>query len=216
MLATQNEAEPNRVSLWRASDLKPVAMSDVQTRFAELPAAGGHLVVGTLLEIQVIDAAGKSVAKLPLSSPGSASIADGQIAVSGAAGDVTLLSFPGLELIRAWNAGSLQTAVRLRPDAKLLASVGGKSVRLWDPATSRLLFEIELPVLLSQLAWSPDGTKLAIGGGGGTVWIWDLGSTTRDDLAAYVKCVSPWKLQDTLLVAAPFDPASCAVLAAPR
>ncbi|MBL9019226.1 MAG: hypothetical protein JNL83_33870, partial [Myxococcales bacterium] len=216
VVATQDEAEPNRVALWRASDLKPVAMPQVATRFAELSSAAGHVIAGTALDLQVLDAAGRTTAKIAYASPATASIAGERLAVTGAGGDFSLFRYPSLELIRSWNGGVLQSVLRLRPDAQLLASLGGKTVRLWDPRTARLLAELELPVLLSQLAWSPDGSRLAIAGGAGTLWIWDLATAARGDLAAYVTCVSPWRLEDTLLVAAPFDPASCAVLSATR
>jgi hypothetical protein len=34
-------------------------------------------------------------------------------------------------------------------------------------------------------------------------------------VAAFARCASPWRLDDSALSLAPFDPASCAILANP-
>jgi WD40 repeat protein/serine/threonine protein kinase len=49
---------------------------------------------------------------------------------------------------------------------------GGNWVKLWDAATGRLLQTIRSPDVRG-IALSPDGTRLAIGGGDGSVKIWD-------------------------------------------
>jgi hypothetical protein len=77
-------------------------------------------------------------------------------------------------------------------------------VKLFDPATGNLLAQApELPAMLAQLVWSPDGTRLAIAGGAGLVWIWNLAPGVRDGLPAFVRCVSPWQLEDSSLSAVP-------------
>lgn len=41
---------------------------------------------------------------------------------------------------------------------------------------------------------------------------WDLAPGAGTDLDGFIRCVSPWRLEDSALVAAPFDPATCAGL----
>jgi WD40 repeat protein len=62
-------------------------------------------------------------------------------------------------------------AVALSPDGKLLAS-GGENIRLWDPATAKLIRQIAAQG--TSLAFSPDGKTLAsVGGGRRTIHSWD-------------------------------------------
>jgi hypothetical protein len=73
----------------------------------------------------------------------------------------------------------------------------------------------DVGAVVTQLAWSPDGSKLAFAGGAGTVWIWPV---PRDDgraLADVAACASPLRLDQAALAAATFEPARCAVLASP-
>ncbi|MBA3458511.1 MAG: PQQ-binding-like beta-propeller repeat protein, partial [Deltaproteobacteria bacterium] len=212
VIVSHNEATPNELALWRTKDLSPVTPAKARTRFHDLVTEAGHYLASTDTEVQVFDATGREVVSTPFSSPSGSSIAAGKLALTGATADIGLYEFPSLRPIRSWNTGAFQTSVRLRPDAKLIASIASRTVYLWDAAASRLLAELELPVLLTQLAWSPDGTKLALAGASGTAWIWDLTPTDPRELATYVRCVAPWELQGTHLVAVPFDPASCAVL----
>jgi WD40 repeat protein len=60
------------------------------------------------------------------------------------------------------------------PDGKLLASVGGCSVHLWDVAagTEKANFQLgPLGGVLWQVAFSPDGRHLATANCNGTVYI---------------------------------------------
>ncbi len=213
LVATQDEATPNKVALWSAADLHPIAAPGLTTRFYELFSANDHLLVANNAEVDVIDATGKPTAQVGFAPGNSASISGSVVAVSGVAGDIGLYEWPSLHAIRSWQTGAFITATRFRPDGAILATIGDKRLRLWDPRAGRMLAELELPALLSQLAWSPDGTHLAVAGGAGTVWIWNLTPADPSSLSAYITCASPWQLADTVIVAAPFDPASCAVLA---
>jgi WD40 repeat protein len=74
----------------------------------------------------------------------------------------------------------------LAPDGKLLASggavdtvpgPGSGELKLWDPATGKMLRRVTPgnangPV--AAVAFSPDGTKLALGGDRGAVQVWDV------------------------------------------
>ena len=212
-IATQDEARPNRVALWSAMDLRPIAGPRLITRFFELFSANDHLLVASDSEVDVIAPTGKPIAATAFAAGNTASIAGSTVAVAGAAGDIALFEWPSLRAIRSWQSGAFITTARFRPDGAVLATVGDKRLRLWDPRAGRMLAELELPVVLAQLAWSPDGSHLAVAGGSGTVWIWNLTPSDPASLAAYIKCASPWQLADTATVAAQFDPASCAVLA---
>ncbi len=212
-IATQLENKPNEVSLWSAADLHPLPMQPVRSQLYELTIADGQVVIGSESELDVLSSTGELTRRIAFTAPASVSIAAGTLAVAGTAGQVALYQWPAMTEIRSWQTGSFVTKLQSRPDGAIIAMIGDKHVRLWDPLAGRLLAEVELPVLLTQLAWSPDGTRLAIAGSSGTVWIWDLTPTDPASLAAYIRCASPWELQDTLTVARPFDPASCAVLA---
>jgi WD40 repeat protein len=213
VIATQDEAKPNKVALWSAADLRPIAAPGLTTRFYELYTANDHLLVGNDSEVDVIAPTGKPTGQFGFATGNTASISGSTVAVAGVAGDIALFEWPGLRSIRSWQSGAFITTMRFRPDGAILATVGDKRVRLWDPLSGRMLAELELPAILAQLAWSPDGTHLAIAGGSGTVWIWNLTPTDPASLSAYIKCASPWQLADTAIVAAPFDPATCSVLA---
>jgi WD40 repeat protein len=182
------------------------------TRFNELYASGADFLVGTDTELDSVHVNGKPTARVAFGSPSSASIVGDRVAVSSSSGELALLAWPSLDRIRWWATKLIITTARLRPDGKIIATVGDRHLRLWDPVGGRMLADVELPVILTQLAWSPDGSRLAVAGASGTVWLWDLTPRDHAGLGAYVKCVSPWRLEDTAIVAAPFDPASCAML----
>ncbi|MBL0213109.1 MAG: protein kinase [Myxococcales bacterium] len=213
VVVTQDEARPlNNVRLWRAADLHPLPSGTIYTRTYDLPTGDEHLLVGTDNEIDVVAATGEATARIAFTNPLAASIVGGKLVVAGAAGFLGLYTWPALKEIRSWLAGSFVTNVRFRPDGAIVATVGDRRVRLWDPVSGRLLTELELPAILTQLAWSPDGTHLAIAGGSGTIWVWDLTPSDPGSLGDFLRCAVPWELQDTVVVARTFDPASCAVL----
>jgi WD40 repeat protein len=74
--------------------------------------------------------------------------------------------------------------VRFSRDGKLMASGARSSdIRLWDALTGKVLLELEGPLNLSRLSFSPDGKVLAVAGGtgdflvsSGGVRLWDMPS----------------------------------------
>ena len=211
-LITQREAKPDEVSLWNAADLRPLPMKPLHSQLYELTVADDQALIGTENELDVLAPTGEVTKRTAFTAPVSASIAASKLAVASAAGLVALYHWPTMTEIRSWQTGSFVTKLQFRPDSAIMASIGDRRVRLWDPVAGRQLAELELPVILTQLAWSPDGSHLAIAGSSGTVWIWDLSSPDHRALATYIKCASPWELQDTSTVARAYDPASCSVL----
>jgi WD40 repeat protein len=76
--------------------------------------------------------------------------------------------------------GAIARVVAFSPDSMLLA-VGGVGppdegdVSLWDVATNRQIARIaDAPVSVRDLAFSPDGSGLAMGSAGGELMLWDL------------------------------------------
>lgn len=73
------------------------------------------------------------------------------------------------------------TSVRFSPDGKVLAVGGSREVRLFDPASDKVLATLTGHAgLVRSLAFSPDGKLLAAAGGlaqiGGEIKIWDVQS----------------------------------------
>ncbi|MBY0512418.1 MAG: WD40 repeat domain-containing protein, partial [Gemmataceae bacterium] len=70
--------------------------------------------------------------------------------------------------------------VAFAPDGKVVASVSGSQVHLWDPATGkqlRVLVKLEKADRpLKSLAFSPDGKQLAVGGDDGILRVYDIES----------------------------------------
>ena len=80
---------------------------------------------------------------------------------------------PALRRTLAGHGGPV-TAVAIAPDGTWLASAGDdESVRIWDPVTGELRFDLTGRGPVTAVAIAPDGTWLASGGGGGSVRIWD-------------------------------------------
>jgi WD40 repeat protein len=83
----------------------------------------------------------------------------------------------------AGDRGRVMTSVALSPDGQTLATCrssvgptfGDRAVRLWDAQTGRLKREINSPQTRSRLvAFSPDGTTLAMSGVGKAIHLYDL------------------------------------------
>ncbi|MFD6891517.1 WD40 repeat domain-containing protein [Streptomyces sp. NPDC059957] len=60
------------------------------------------------------------------------------------------------------------------PDGRMLATVGGGDVHLWDPVRGRLVGEISPEEHVVAVAFSPDGRTLAMGDDQGAARLWDL------------------------------------------
>jgi WD40 repeat protein len=60
------------------------------------------------------------------------------------------------------------------PGGKVLATASDRSVQFWDPATGRLLHREAYPGRVRALAYSPDGSVLAVGDYAGTGWLWPV------------------------------------------
>lgn len=117
----------------------------------------------------------------------------------------TIRDLPGLakednSFVTAWS-----------PDSKQLAIVEGNTVRIRSSATGQIRCTFpEQGTVVAALAWSPDGTKLALGGSSdGSVRIWDAGAaklltTAREAHADRVRSVT-WSHDGKKLASAGFD-----------
>jgi WD40 repeat protein len=73
-------------------------------------------------------------------------------------------------------------ALTLSPDGKLLASLSGNTVRLWDPLTRTALQTLQFHYsMVSILAFSPNSKQLA-SVSGDTVWLWGLATGAAQTL----------------------------------
>jgi WD40 repeat protein len=107
-------------------------------------------------------------------------------------GGRTLVSAGDDGTIRIWDAeagrlaqvpidgrsGPLQ-ALAVAPDGRVAVAGGDGSIHIWDPRTARhVLGLLDLRGIANAVTFSPDGSRLAAGGGstpgsGGTVAVWD-------------------------------------------
>ena len=201
---------------FRAADLSPMFTVAEPYQATSVAAAGDRLLVADQARLATVDVTGAVTSEATFTNPAAVSLAPvgapRWLVVGGVLGDTSLFTWPALAPVRTWRADVGIIAIEFRPDGALVASAGGRVVRLWDPASGRLLAELDAGFLVTQLAWSPDGTQLAVAGASGTVLWWRLTPPDDDELAAVTACVSPWQLADAVLVARPFDPARCAAL----
>lgn len=88
----------------------------------------------------------------------------------------------GQELLHLGGHRERVIGVDFSPDGQRLASVSGATdkrgeVKVWDAASGKLLFRFPgqaIPNPVVNLAFSPNGRRLAAGSEGGTVKVWDL------------------------------------------
>jgi WD40 repeat protein len=127
-------------------------------------------------------------------------------------GDIALHEWTSAATVRTWTASDgIVVAVAFSPDGELVASISGNRVRIWDPHTGAMLAATSaLPAVLSQLAWSADGTRVAVAGSVGTVWIWDVRpASSLVGIDAFARCASSRVLEDASVEKAPASSASC-------
>ncbi|HSS96774.1 MAG TPA: PA14 domain-containing protein, partial [Terriglobales bacterium] len=108
----------------------------------------------------------------------------GVISVAWNFNDSQLVSGGYDNAVRLWNASNGQPIATLQghtdrvvqvafsPNGAQIASASWDgTVRVWDSSTHQIMQVIQVGVPVGSVAWSPDSTKLAYGGAGGTVQI---------------------------------------------
>ena len=95
-----------------------------------------------------------------------------RLAVVGDSGKATIWSVPGWELLQSLRVGE-QNPMRCRYscDGKSLATQGSNWIKIWDGGTGEYRFLIRGAG--SDLAFTPDGARIAAAGDAGTVRFWD-------------------------------------------
>ncbi len=212
-------AEDQTLSFWDAATGARVDRGGLApTRIVGLPfTASGQLVSPQADAVRLIDpATGAEARAIGVGMVSSVDVSpDGRsLLFGGAGGEAYLVAEPSGARIRSWRAHEgVVTASRFRPDGALLATIGTDSVvRVWETASARLLASSpRFPGMTLQLRWSADGRRLGVAGVSAEAWVWQV-APADGDAATYARrarCVSPWRLDGTALVAAPADPAAC-------
>jgi WD40 repeat protein len=120
----------------------------------------------------------------------------------------TLATASGDSTVKLWDVSTGQNirtlyghtaevnAVAFNPDGKTIASGGAdKTVKLWDAATGKLLRELKEQREVFGLAFSPDGSKLAVAKKNGPWSVYDYDSGSLSKLAfGFYQC-STWITQ---------------------
>jgi WD40 repeat protein len=71
------------------------------------------------------------------------------------------------------NAGHYISSSAWSPDGKIIATLGGQEIKIWNVDSGRLLRSLAVDVYLSKIAFSPDGKYIA-GAHSGGIGIWDF------------------------------------------
>jgi serine/threonine protein kinase/WD40 repeat protein len=107
---------------------------------------------------------------------------DGQtIAVATLDGTVTIKSADSGRDLKHLPAGTNTTMIRFSSDGSRLATLdaGSSAVRIWDLASGQVLTTLLASGPLTFLAWSHNGSSLAVGGESGDIELWDAESGRR-------------------------------------
>ncbi|MBN8591847.1 MAG: WD40 repeat domain-containing protein [Anaerolineae bacterium] len=68
-------------------------------------------------------------------------------------------------LLEGTDTSFIKRVLAWSPDGSLLAMSDGDGTRVWNPVTGGVVTDLEYPTQVTALAFSPDGTELAVGGG---------------------------------------------------
>ena len=218
-LATVDDDQ--HLALWDAATLAPRPSELDADHLRELVVVGDRLIAATHARLGVL--AGGRIERAVAhervfcadATTAGAAVAGalGLIAAGDSIGQLAVYEGATLALRALWRVSdAVVTMVRFRPDGAVLATASGRRVQLWTPEGLLLAQTPELHALVTQLAWSPDGTRLALAGATGTVWVWQLAPDDGAGLDAFVRCVSSWALAAPGAAARGFDPADCAGL----
>jgi serine/threonine protein kinase/WD40 repeat protein/Tfp pilus assembly protein PilF len=91
-------------------------------------------------------------------------------------GTITLHQSPGGKEVRRWSVGFGWPTLAFHPGGSRLAiaSIHSHKVRIHDPATGKLIRDLEAKAGQGRVSWHPDGTLLAAGGMDAKVDLWDV------------------------------------------
>jgi WD40 repeat protein len=172
LIATANGYLPNGVRLFSASTGQPVRQVTGNYASAlafspdgkQIAAATGYLNQGVV----VWDAAAGTKIRTLVGGSGSVVYSrDGRFVATGGDGRFAATGGAKVELWNATNGAPIRgldaiNALAFSPDGRMLAATGqDKAVRLYDPATGTPIRTLT-GVYADQLAFSPDGTHIAV------------------------------------------------------